>query len=601
MALLMNKPTRFQTVLYLMLLIVVLLGISFFVVVYEQTKYQQAEESRALSLKLAEELRQSSSDLARLVRTYVITGKPVYKAQFQAIVDIRDGKRARPENYSPAYWEYQANGNALLQQNSRNNQAIALVELMRRAGVTDEELEHLKKSKAASDKLVALEHRAMQLIEENTPTPPQKRDQALRMLADDDFVAAKSEIMGHIINTEQMIMQRTEQAVTLANQRLQIATLVLFILGAVLIGLIFSIGKAIRQIIGCPVQELEQKLVNIGNGDFLTPIELDHDNTDSVLALLAVTQKKLAELNLAHFKAIVDSSDDAIISKNIQGIVSSWNLGAQKVFGFSAEEMIGLPLTKVMPEERQHEEPEILARIARGEKVDHFETQRRHKDGRLVDVSVTISPIYDAKGHVIGASKIARDISKAKAAEAEIHRLAFYDALTGLANRSLLQDRLEAMLALSQREQTEFAVLFLDLDNFKTLNDTQGHAAGDALLQEVALRLKSVVRASDTVARFAGDEFVILLSGSKTEKAAANLWLTKVMDKICDVIGIPYQVAGISHRCTASIGAALFNGQTTDSNTLMKQADQAMYQAKYSGKNCHRIFMDETIHKVSTH
>lgn len=600
MGLLMNKPTRFQAVLYLMLLIVVLLGISFFIVVYEQAKYQQAVESRALSLKLSEELRQSSSDLARLVRTYVITGKPVYKQQFQAIVDIRDGKRARPENYSPAYWEYQANGAASLQQPGQSTDAIALVELMRRAGVTYEELENLKKSKASSDKLVALEHRAMQLIEENTPTLPAKRDQALKMLADDDFVAAKSEIMGHIIKTEQMIMQRTEQAVASANKRLQIATLVLFLLGSVLIWLISRIGKAIRQIIGCPVQELEQKLVNIGNGDFLTPIQLDHENTDSVLAWLAKTQQKLAELNLAHFKAIVDSSDDAIISKNIQGIVSSWNSGAQKVFGFSAEEMIGQPLTKVLPHERQHEEPEILARIARGEKVDHFETQRRHKNGHLVDVSVTISPIYDLTGHVIGASKIARDITKAKAAEAEIHRLAFYDALTGLANRSLLQDRLETMLAKSTREQTQFAVLFLDLDNFKTLNDTKGHAAGDALLREVASRLKSVIRASDTVARFAGDEFVLLLSGAITEKTASMLWLNTVMDKICDVIGTPYQVAGISHCCTASIGAALFNGQTTDSNTLMKQADQAMYQAKYSGKNCHRIFIEETSQKVAT-
>ncbi|TXH94346.1 MAG: diguanylate cyclase [Rheinheimera sp.] len=586
-----HKPGKFQRLLYLMLFIVVLLGISFFVVVFEQTKYQQAVESRETSLKLAEELRQSSSDLARLVRSYVITGNPVYKQQFQAIVDIRDGKRARPENYSPAYWEYQANTIAM--PDSQTGTTVALVELMRQAGVTREELDNLTQSKAASDQLVALEHQAMSLVEQKIPASAQTRLRALMMLADDGFVAAKADIMGHIIATEQMIIARTEQTVRRADQRLKLATFVLFLLGGILVWLIFSVGKAIRQIIGCPVPELERTLVNIGNGDFLTPIRLVEDNKNSVLAWLAKTQQKLAELNWAHFKAIIDSSDDAIISKNIHGIVSSWNRGAEKIFGYSANEMIGQPLTCIIPHERQHEEPEILARIAAGEKVDHFETQRLHKNGKLVDVSVSISPIYDSKGGVIGASKIARDISIAKAAEAEIQRLAFYDALTGLANRSLLQDRLQQLSNKASRGHFTFAVLFMDLDNFKTLNDTQGHAAGDALLQEVARRLQSVVRASDTVARFAGDEFVVLLASEHNADPTSVDWLETVMDKIIQVLAQPYQVAGISHRCTVSIGAAICRHPLFDGSELMKQADHAMYQAKYAGKNCYQIFRHE--------
>jgi len=157
----------------MMLCVVLSLGVSFFVVVYDQAKYREAVESRELSLKLAEELRQSSSDLARLVRTYVITGKQIYKDQFHAIVDIREGRRARPKNYSSAYWEHHAFATSdWAEVTESTGDAIPLFELMRQAGVTQEELENLKKSKNTSDKLVILENQAMSLVEEDVPVDP---------------------------------------------------------------------------------------------------------------------------------------------------------------------------------------------------------------------------------------------------------------------------------------------------------------------------------------------------------------------------------------------------------------------------------------------
>lgn len=584
-------PTTFQLYLYSMFFIVVLLIGSFIVVAHEQARYQQAVKSRETSIRLAEELRQSSSDLARLVRTYVITGKPEYKEQFQAVVEIRDGKRPRPHNYSLAYWDFKAiEAAAEIDETKPQEIAVPLVELMRQAGVTKAELENLKKSKARSDELVDLENRAMALIEEQTPTSAQKRDQALAMLADNHFMAMKAEIMRPIIETEQMIIARTQYEVTMANQRLQLATAALFVLGAFLILLIFKVGQELRRIIGCSIQDLQQTITVIGSGDFLTPIQVDKKYSDSVLAWIAQTQRKLAELNLAHFKAIVDSSDDAIISKNINGIVASCNQSAEVIFGYTADEMIGQSLKNIIPPDRLHEEPGILASISRGEKVNHFETQRMHRDGHLVDVSVTISPIYNAEGQVIGASKIARDISMAKAAEAEIHRLAFYDSLTGLANRSLLNDRLSQAIIKSCRDSRVFALLFLDLDNFKILNDTKGHDAGDELLKEAALRLKEVVRDSDTVARFGGDEFVVLLNGPAECSADPDTWVCNVINKVIQRLAEPYHVAGIVHCCTASVGATLFRGQQYTASDLLKQADHAMYEAKHSGKNCFKIF-----------
>lgn len=588
-----KKPSRYQAYLYLMLAVVVLLTGSFAVVVTEQASYRSAVKNREASLKLAEELRQSSSDLARLVRTYIITGKSRYKEQFQAIVDIREGRRDRPANYSSAYWEHQAiESQSWAAPATTSDQAIPLVELMKQAGVTQAELLHLKQSKRASDQLVELEQKAIALVEQDVPASAEKKLQALTMLADDNFMAAKAEIMSSIIQTEQMIMARTSAEVATANQRLNMATWVLFALTAILLWLIAQLGRAIHHIIGCSIAELESTITNLGNGDFLTPIPLEPDATDSVLARLAASQRRLAELNLAHFKAIIESSDDAIISKNIQGVVASWNLGAEKIFGYSADEMIGRPMGRIIPPERWHEEPEILHKLASDQKVDHFETQRLHKNGQLVDVSVTISPIYDHNGKVIGASKIARDISKAKQAEAQIQKLAFYDALTGLANRSLLQDRLQNLLDSSLRTGESFAVLFMDLDNFKTLNDTKGHDAGDQLLQQVACRLNAIVRASDTVARFGGDEFVVLLRGPAGD-AAETEWLCSTATKIIEEIGQPYRFQDFVHHCTISIGAVIFSQQACSMSDLLKQADQAMYQAKASGKNCLCLYPDQ--------
>lgn len=179
------------------------------------------------------------------------------------------------------------------------------------------------------------------------------------------------------------------------------------------------------------------------------------------------------------------------------------------------------------------------------------------------------------------------DITERKEAEDKIHKLALYDPLTGLANRRLMRDRLKQALSSSQRTKTWGATIMLDLDNFKTLNDTQGHEMGDALLVEVAKRLKSIIRDCDTVSRLGGDEFVVLLSNLGNKLGLAEKYALEVAEKICDSLCTPYRLCNgaVTHYASASVGVAVFYGKTLDESTLLKRADVAMYEAKERGRN----------------
>ncbi|WP_159972611.1 diguanylate cyclase domain-containing protein [Pseudomonas sp. 8Z] len=575
-----------------MFAVVLLLGLAFAVLLREQARYRQATEIRELSLHLTEELRQSSTDLARMVRSYVITSDPLYREHFTTVVAIREGLQPRPANYNLAYWELKAiEGEQALHTEGQPGETVALLELMRRAGFTEEELDKLISAKGNSDRLVEIEMQAMSLID-NQPRSHRARDQALTSLTDQRFITLKVQVMQPIIEAQQMVVQRTQEAVDTAQQRLSIATLFLFLMTGSLVVLIPLLGREIRRLIGCSVQELYSTIGRLGRGDFLTPISAAEG--DSVLSWIARTQRQLASLNLMHFKAIVESSDDAIISKTTESIIASWNTGAERIFGYSADEMIGSSIRRLIPPERAFEEDEILEKIRNGEKVSHFETQRRHRDGHLIDISATISPIYSEDGHIIGASKIARDITQAKAAEAEIHRLAFYDTLTGLANRRLLMDRLTQSICHYRRNHSAFALLFLDLDDFKKVNDSLGHEAGDALLEQVGERLRESLRASDTAARLGGDEFVLLINLHQIP-ASDTQWLYKVVEKVRKRLTEPYQLAEHLHHCSTSIGGVIYKGQACTASELLQQADQAMYQAKHSGKNQFHLY-DGAIH-----
>jgi diguanylate cyclase (GGDEF)-like protein/PAS domain S-box-containing protein len=219
-----------------------------------------------------------------------------------------------------------------------------------------------------------------------------------------------------------------------------------------------------------------------------------------------------------------------------------------------------------------------------------FEMQRARIDGSLMWVSISGAPIFDSQGVFNGYRGTGREISARKQAEADIERLAFFDVLTGLPNRRLLIDRLNQAIVSSARRGCYGALLFIDLDNFKMLNDTLGHQMGDALLKQVAQRLGECVRGIDTVARLGGDEFVVMLEELNETEAQAGTQAELVGKKILIALNQYFELDGQQHHSSPSIGVALFSDHHQTVDELLKRADLAMYQAKAAGRNTLRFF-----------
>ncbi len=228
-----------------------------------------------------------------------------------------------------------------------------------------------------------------------------------------------------------------------------------------------------------------------------------------------------------------------------------------------------------------------------------FEARHRCKNGKWIWGEICYNPEFDAEGNIIGFYGISREITERKHMQDQVRRLAFYDPLTQLPNRNLLIDRLNQAMTTCKRKALYGALLFLDLDNFKPLNDCHGHRAGDLLLIEVAQRLASCVRETDITARFGGDEFVIVLSELASSEAESYQQAQRIAEKIRMALAATYLLtvnykdkpsAHIEHSCTASIGLTLFFAQDSTIDELLQQADRAMYQAKQNGRNSARCY-----------
>jgi len=286
--------------------------------------------------------------------------------------------------------------------------------------------------------------------------------------------------------------------------------------------------------------------------------------------------------------AIVESSDDAIVGQSLDGAVTDWNSAAERLFGRVADDVLGRPLSSLFPRSRRAEVEAVVMRVAHGGRIEALDTIGLTTDGRQVDLSLSISPIRDGDERIAGVSVIARDITERKQMEAELAHQALHDRLTGLPNRALLMDRLRRALGRSAREATKLAVLFVDLDHFKLINDSLGHSAGDELLEKVGPGLSAVVRAGDTVARFGGDEFVILCEHLSEPHEALRL-----AERIVDALGAPFDVVGRQRFVSASVGIALPTFGD-DPDKVISDADAAMYRAKDRGRGRYELF-DESL------
>ncbi|MBK7904251.1 MAG: diguanylate cyclase [Proteobacteria bacterium] len=277
---------------------------------------------------------------------------------------------------------------------------------------------------------------------------------------------------------------------------------------------------------------------------------------------------------------MLDSIGDAVLSTDLAGNVTYMNPVAERMTGWSTEEATGRPLPEVLriidADSREPARNPLALAVECDTSVGVGENCLLiGRDGRESAIEDTATPIHDQDGKVSGAVIVFHDVGSARALSLRMSYLAQHDVLTGLPNRMLLTDRLDRAMALASRHGMQLAVLFMDLDRFKPINDRLGHAVGDQVLQSVASRLVAGVRKSDTVCRLGGDEFVVLLS-----EVASARDVARAADALCASIAARHRIEGRNLRVTASVGIAVYPGDGADTETLMKKADFALLNAK---------------------
>jgi diguanylate cyclase (GGDEF)-like protein/PAS domain S-box-containing protein len=289
----------------------------------------------------------------------------------------------------------------------------------------------------------------------------------------------------------------------------------------------------------------------------------------------------------AHYRLLAENSSDMVIWATLDTVRRYVSPASRTLLGYEAEELIGTkPLDQVHPADAEAY-GRLLDDLCAGRITRAVSTQRyRRKDGNWIWVEVNFNLTYDSGGgHATGYVAAARDISARKEAEFQIAHMARHDALTDLANRTLFRERLVQELGMSHRRGANFAVLCLDLDRFKFVNDTLGHQAGDALLCAVAGRLRGLVRAEDTVARIGGDEFMIIQTGPLVAGSIRTL-----AQRLIEVVSQPIELEGGAVTVGVSIGVAVAPQDGTDPDLLCRNADLALFQAKDAGRNTFRLY-----------
>ncbi len=302
-----------------------------------------------------------------------------------------------------------------------------------------------------------------------------------------------------------------------------------------------------------------------------------------------INEIKMTEQNLL-IAATAFESQESLMITDANGVIIRVNNAFTESTGYTPEEVVGKS-PRLLKSGRHNEDfyRDMWKTLLSTGKWQG-EIWDRRKNGEVYPKWLAITAVKDSEGKVTHYVGSHIDITERKAAEEEIQYLAFYDPLTRLPNRRLLLDRLNQALVSSARSGRSGAVLFIDLDNFKNLNDTLGHDIGDMLLQQVTQRLEACIRTGDTVARLGGDEFVVMLLNMSKDPLEAASQAEVIGEKILGSLGQTYQLAAHSYHCTASIGVTLFGKNQQSTDDLMKQADIAMYQAKKAGRNALRFF-----------
>ena len=359
-----------------------------------------------------------------------------------------------------------------------------------------------------------------------------------------------------------------------------------------------AIKHGYRAVVTLPLQEqgrtfgllalFSDKVLAVGGEEIHLLQQMANDIAFGIGNLRAQSAQRAATARIEEQASLLDKAQDAIFVRGPDNRVRFWNKGAERLYGYSAAEAIGAPIAEMLYASAEAVEQATDTTLREGEW--NGELVQRRRDGTMLTAECRWTRVMDEQTRRMSILAIHTDISQRKAAAHEIEQLAFYDQLTRLPNRQLLVERLGHLQKRTARTGQIGAVLFIDLDNFKTLNDTLGHARGDQLLQVVGTRLLACVRENDTVARFGGDEFVISLADLDLDAEAARSKALMVSEKILESMRQPIMLSDHQHQGSCSIGIALLDNQDDTIDDLLKRADLAMYRAKASGRNAVCVF-----------
>ena len=380
-----------------------------------------------------------------------------------------------------------------------------------------------------------------------------------------------------------------------------------------MVGLLFWLAIVLARRIARPIQALERSAQAIATGTLAVRTVAHGPEEIATVArtfndMAVALEQNAVQLRIA---ATAFEADAPMVITDANGVIVRVNAACQQTTGYSPAEMIGQTPRLFKSNRHPPDFYQGMWQAITGEGIWHGEIWDKRKDGSEYPALLTITAVRDASGAITHFVGVQIEISERKRYEEAVYHMAFHDGLTHLPNRRLLGDRLEQALLACRRNSRHGALMFLDLDNFKPLNDTHGHEFGDLLLIEAANRLRTCVREIDTVARLGGDEFVVVLTELDEQPETALNEALSVAQKIRGVLAQPYELvitdAGttepaapgltshqrtVCHQCTASIGVALFDACTAGSAEVLKRADSAMYAAKAAGRNCIRTHPD---------
>jgi len=326
---------------------------------------------------------------------------------------------------------------------------------------------------------------------------------------------------------------------------------------------------------------ISSRQISVGNEPCIVTTLRDITQQQRSEAALKASEEKFA-------KAFHSSPDAITITERDSGRYLEVNDGFCRLTGYSADEVVGKTVYQVGIWAEEKQRSTLLAELKAKGRVHHHEMLGRNKRGEILTVEVSIEPI--TLNETACLLMTARDVSLLKNAEAQIRHLAYHDPLTNLPNRALLMDRLSQQIALLKRHNLRGALLFLDLDHFKHINDSLGHPVGDTVLKIITARLEASVRMEDTVARLGGDEFVVLLSGLEGTRNEVSEQVRELADTLRELLSEPMFLDGQRLQVTPSIGVALIPDHGSTPTDLLKRADIALYRAKDSGRNATQMF-----------